>query len=101
MADLDAAGLDDRTRPEAGRIRRRNARRTDNPLGARAIYLYEGGQDTIYRIHGTNEPWSIGLSVSSGCFRMVNEDVKDLYERVEVGARVIVLMQGAALYRGV
>ena len=73
----------------------------DNPLGARAIYLYEGGQDTIYRIHGTSEPWSIGLSVSSGCIRMVNEDVIDLYERVEIGAKVIVLMQGAALYRGV
>ena len=73
----------------------------DNPLGARAIYLYENGQDTIYRIHGTSEPWSIGLSVSSGCIRMVNEDVIDLYERVEKGAKVIVLMQGAALYRGV
>jgi lipoprotein-anchoring transpeptidase ErfK/SrfK len=73
----------------------------ENPLGARAIYLYEGGRDTIYRIHGTSEPWSIGLSVSSGCIRMVNEDVIDLYERVEIGAKVIVLMQGAALYRGV
>jgi lipoprotein-anchoring transpeptidase ErfK/SrfK len=73
----------------------------ENPLGARAIYLYEDGRDTIYRIHGTSEPWSIGLSVSSGCIRMVNEDVIDLYERVEIGAKVIVLMQGAALYRGV
>ncbi|MFW6077006.1 MAG: L,D-transpeptidase [Hyphomicrobiales bacterium] len=73
----------------------------ENPLGARAIYLYEDGQDTIYRIHGTSEPWSIGLSVSSGCIRMVNEDVIDLYERVGIGAKVIVLMQGAALYRGV
>jgi lipoprotein-anchoring transpeptidase ErfK/SrfK len=72
-----------------------------NPLGARAMYLYEDGRDTIYRIHGTSEPWSIGLSVSSGCIRMVNEDVIDLYERVEKGAKVIVLMQGAALYRGV
>ena len=71
-----------------------------NPLGARAIYLYEGGQDTIYRVHGTNEPWSIGLNVSSGCFRMINDDVEDLYQRVQVGAKVIVLMQGAALYRG-
>jgi lipoprotein-anchoring transpeptidase ErfK/SrfK len=73
----------------------------DNPLGARSMYLYEGGRDTIYRIHGTSEPWSIGLSVSSGCIRMVNEDAIDLYERVEIGAKVIVLMQGAALYRGV
>jgi len=73
----------------------------DNPLGARALYLYEGGRDTIYRIHGTNEPWSIGLDISSGCIRMRNEDVIDLYNRVEIGAKVIVLMQGAALYRGV
>ncbi|WP_083660064.1 L,D-transpeptidase [Acuticoccus yangtzensis] len=73
----------------------------DNPLGARAMYLYEGNQDTIYRIHGTNEPWSIGLDISSGCIRMNNDDVIDLYERVPVGAKVIVLMQGAALYRGV
>ena len=72
----------------------------DNPLGARALYLYEGAQDTIYRIHGTPEPWSIGLNVSSGCIRLRNEDIKDLYERVEIGAKVIVLMQGAALYRG-
>ncbi|MEO1105969.1 MAG: L,D-transpeptidase [Pseudomonadota bacterium] len=73
----------------------------ENPLGARALYLYEGGRDTIYRIHGTTEPWSIGLDISSGCIRMHNEDVIDLYNRVEVGAKVIVLMQGAALYRGV
>lgn len=73
----------------------------DNPLGARALYLYEGGRDTIYRIHGTNEPWSIGLDISSGCIRMNNDDVIDLYNRIEVGAKVIVLMQGAALYEGV
>lgn len=73
----------------------------ENPLGARALYLYEDGRDTIYRIHGTNEPWSIGLDISSGCIRMRNEDVMDLYSRVEIGAKVIVLMQGAALYRGV
>ena len=73
----------------------------ENPLGARALYLFEGGRDTIYRIHGTNEPWSIGLDISSGCIRMNNEDVIDLYERVSTGAKVIVLMQGAALYEGV
>ncbi|GAB5375393.1 MAG: L,D-transpeptidase [Acuticoccus sp.] len=73
----------------------------ENPLGARALYLYEGNRDTIYRIHGTNEPWSIGLDISSGCIRMNNDDVVDLYNRVEIGAKVIVLMQGAALYRGV
>lgn len=73
----------------------------DNPLGARALYLYEGENDTIYRIHGTVEPWTIGLDVSSGCIRMNNEDIIDLHSRVEIGAKVIVLMQGAALYKGV
>lgn len=73
----------------------------DNPLGARALYLYEGDQDTIYRIHGTPEPWSIGLNVSSGCIRMNNEDIVDLHSQIEVGAKVIVLMQGASLYKGV
>jgi lipoprotein-anchoring transpeptidase ErfK/SrfK len=61
-----------------------------NPLGARALYLYRGGRDTLYRIHGTNEPWTIGSAVSSGCIRMVNDDVVDLYERVKLGAPVIV-----------
>ena len=73
----------------------------DNPLGPRAMYLFEGNQDTIYRIHGTTEPWSIGLNISSGCIRLNNDDIIDLYSRVEVGAKVVVLMQGAALYRGV
>ncbi|MEM1288630.1 MAG: L,D-transpeptidase [Pseudomonadota bacterium] len=63
----------------------------DNPLGARALYLYQGGRDTLYRIHGTNEPWTIGHSMSSGCIRMRNEDVEDLYTRVRIGARVVVL----------
>ena len=62
-----------------------------NPLGARALYLYRGKRDTYYRIHGTNQPWSIGQAVSSGCIRMLNEHVADLYERVPVGARVVVL----------
>ena len=62
----------------------------DNPLGARALYLYRGGRDTLYRIHGTNEPWSIGRSMSSGCIRMLNDDVTDLYTRVKTGTRVIV-----------
>jgi len=59
----------------------------DNPLGARAMYL----GSTLYRIHGSNEPWTIGTSVSSGCIRMRNEDVIDLYERVKVGTRVVVI----------
>jgi lipoprotein-anchoring transpeptidase ErfK/SrfK len=62
----------------------------DNPLGARAMYLYEGNRDTLYRIHGTREPWSIGLAVSSGCIRMLNEEVIDLYNRVKIGTKVIV-----------
>lgn len=70
----------------------------DNPLGARALYLYEGKKDTLYRIHGTNAPWSIGLNVSSGCIRMLNEDVIDLYNRVQVGARVIVVMPAVLGY---
>ncbi len=73
----------------------------DNPLGARALYLHEGGQDTLYRIHGTPEPWSIGLNVSSGCIRMNNADVTDLASQVKVGTKVIVLMQGAALFKGI
>jgi lipoprotein-anchoring transpeptidase ErfK/SrfK len=63
----------------------------DNPLGARALYLWQGKQDTLYRIHGTNEPLSIGHAVSSGCIRMFNQDVIDLYNRVPEGAKVIVL----------
>lgn len=63
----------------------------DNPLGARALYLYRGKKDTLFRIHGTNEPWTIGQAVSSGCIRMLNNDVVDLYQRVRVGARVVVL----------
>ncbi|MEX0985247.1 MAG: L,D-transpeptidase [Actinomycetota bacterium] len=62
-----------------------------NPLGARALYLHNGGGDTGYRIHGTSEPWTIGLNVSSGCIRLVNDDVEDLYRRVGVGTKVIVL----------
>ncbi len=62
-----------------------------NPLGARALYLWQGNKDTLYRIHGTVEPWTIGKSVSSGCIRMINQDVIDLYERAPVGAKVIVL----------
>jgi lipoprotein-anchoring transpeptidase ErfK/SrfK len=62
-----------------------------NPMGARALYLYEGNKDTIYRIHGTNQPEYIGAAISSGCVRMTNEDVIDLYNRVKIGTPVIVL----------
>ena len=62
-----------------------------NPLGARAVYLYRGGNDTHFRIHGTNQPESIGLAMSSGCVRMLNHDIIDLYERINVGDRVVVI----------
>lgn len=62
----------------------------DNPLGARARYLYQGNKDTLYRIHGTNEPHLIGRNASSGCIRMRNIDVIDLASRVKTGAKVIV-----------
>jgi lipoprotein-anchoring transpeptidase ErfK/SrfK len=58
----------------------------DNPLGARALYI----GSTLYRVHGTSEPWSIGQAVSSGCIRLTNEDITDLYERVPVGATIVV-----------
>jgi lipoprotein-anchoring transpeptidase ErfK/SrfK len=63
----------------------------DNPLGARALYLYQGSRDTLFRIHGTNQPEYIGASISSGCIRMTNEDVIDLYSRVKLGTIVVVL----------
>jgi lipoprotein-anchoring transpeptidase ErfK/SrfK len=63
----------------------------DNPMGSRALYLYSGGKDTLFRIHGTNQPEYIGASISSGCIRMTNEDVIDLYNRVKLGTIVVVL----------
>lgn len=80
-------------RPPAEMLRRRPdlpqfmAGGPENPLGARAMYL----GSSLYRIHGSNEPWTIGTAVSSGCIRMRNEDVTDLYERVKVGTKVIVI----------
>jgi lipoprotein-anchoring transpeptidase ErfK/SrfK len=62
-----------------------------NPMGARALYLYAGGKDTLYRIHGTNQPEYIGRAISSGCIRVTNDDVIDLYSRVKIGAPVVVL----------
>lgn len=63
----------------------------DNPLGARALYIYFGGSDSGFRVHGTNQPKSIGWAASSGCFRMLNQDVIDLYDRVGRGAKVVVM----------
>ena len=62
-----------------------------NPLGARAMYLWQGNKDTLFRIHGTLEPHTIGTNVSSGCIRMVNQDAIDLYGRVAIGTKVVVL----------
>ncbi|MFI5014812.1 MAG: L,D-transpeptidase [Hyphomicrobiales bacterium] len=62
-----------------------------NPLGARAMYLWQGNQDTYYRMHGTVEPWTIGSRVSSGCIRLINQDAMDLYNRAAINAKVTVL----------
>jgi lipoprotein-anchoring transpeptidase ErfK/SrfK len=67
----------------------------ENPLGSRALYLWQGNKDTLYRIHGTNEPWTIGQNVSSGCIRMTNDDVTDLYNRTPIGTKVTVLSTAA------
>ena len=63
----------------------------DNPLGARALYLWQDKVDTLYRIHRTNEPDSIGHDVSSGCIRMRNDSAVDLYNRIPIGTKVVVL----------
>ncbi|PZX12785.1 lipoprotein-anchoring transpeptidase ErfK/SrfK [Palleronia aestuarii] len=65
----------------------------ENPLGARALYLHRGGEDTLYRIHGTSQPWSIGQAASSGCIRLYNQDIIDLADRVRSGTKVVVLTQ--------
>jgi len=84
------------TPPAAMRLRRPDLPRVmegglANPLGARAMYLYNNHGDTMFRIHGTNEPDTIGRAVSSGCIRLLNNDIIDLYDRVKVGAAVVVL----------
>jgi lipoprotein-anchoring transpeptidase ErfK/SrfK len=67
-----------------------------NPLGPRALYLYRDDRDTLFRLHGTAEPWTIGTMVSSGCIRFLNQDIIDLYQRAPVGTRVVVLSATAA-----
>jgi lipoprotein-anchoring transpeptidase ErfK/SrfK len=64
--------------------------RLDNPLGARALYIFQNGQDTLYRLHGTQDAASIGRAVSSGCVRLINQDIIDLYNRARPGAAIIV-----------
>jgi lipoprotein-anchoring transpeptidase ErfK/SrfK len=76
-----------RRRPELPRYMKGGI---NNPLGCRALYLFQGDKDTLYRIHGTNEPWTIGGAESSGCIRMLNEDVLDLHDRVPLGTTVVV-----------
>jgi lipoprotein-anchoring transpeptidase ErfK/SrfK len=66
-----------------------------NPLGPRALYLFKDGRDTLYRIHGTTEDWTIGKAVSSGCIRLLNQDIIDLYRRVPNGTRVVVLQDNS------
>lgn len=68
----------------------------ENPLGARALYLWQGNKDTLYRIHGTNEPQTIGTNVSSGCIRLTNEDIVDLYDRTPIGTKVVVIPSAGA-----
>jgi lipoprotein-anchoring transpeptidase ErfK/SrfK len=67
----------------------------ENPLGARAMYLYQGDRDTMFRIHGTTEPETIGHAVSSGCIRLMDQDIVDLYNRVKVGTHVVVIQATA------
>lgn len=69
----------------------------DNPLGARALYLFKNGKDTLFRIHGSHESWSIGHAMSSGCIRLLNQDIIDLYDRVPVGSRVVVLQNNRSM----
>lgn len=76
--------------PELEKYRNGQEPGPNNPLGARALYIYQNGQDTGYRIHGSPEWWSIGKSMSSGCIRLMNQDIIDLYERVKGQAPIIV-----------
>lgn len=83
--------------PELEKHRYGMAPGLDNPLGARALYIFEGKRDTLYRLHGTNEPQSIGKAVSSGCIRLLNQDVIDLYDRVPNSTRIVVIPDPANL----
>lgn len=76
--------------PELEPYRNGMAPGLENPLGARALYIFQDGRDTLYRVHGTNDPATIGLAVSSGCVRLINQDVIDLYNRVPVGSEIVV-----------
>jgi len=77
--------------PELAKFRNGQPPGLDNPLGARALYIFQGNRDTLYRLHGTNEYWTIGRSISSGCIRLFNQDIIDLYNRVPMGAPIVVI----------
>ena len=77
-------------KPELAKYRNGQEPGPQNPLGARALYIFQNGQDTGYRIHGSPEWWSIGQSMSSGCIRLMNQDIIDLYNRVQGKAPIIV-----------
>lgn len=83
-----------------GHMERGLAPGVDNPLGARALYLFKNGADTHFRIHGSHEAWSIGQAMSSGCIRMLNQDVIDLYSRVNVGTKVVVISHSDSAFVG-
>lgn len=88
MAELDTAGTNARPRTRQGPYPPAYMEGgPNNPMGARAMYI----GSTLYRIHGTTEPWTIGSAVSSGCIRMANEDVIHLYNNVDVGAKIVVI----------
>ena len=89
MAELDAYAQHDQTHPRICKFARGGAcpAEINNPLGARALYLYRDGRDTYFRLHGTNEPATIGKAVSSGCIRLINQDIIDLYDHVSLGRR--------------
>ena len=76
--------------PELEEFRNGMAPGIENPVGARALYIFEGGRDTLYRVHGTAETWSIGKAVSSGCVRLLNHDIIDLYNRVPNNTKIVV-----------
>ena len=87
-----------RREPQLEKYRKGMEPGLENPLGARALYIHENGVDTLYRIHGTNQPDSIGKSLSSGCIRMINQDVIDLFDRVRPPVSIVVLQGDRPLY---
>ena len=81
--------------PQLEKWRHGQAPGIDNPLGARALYIHQGNVDTLYRIHGTAEAWTIGEAVSSGCVRLLHQDVIHLYDKVRSGSPIVVIAAGA------